>query len=428
MNLERGMVMSKTIWKNKDLIDVSILIKDGTHGTHKDVPDGIPLLSAKDIKNGALEIPFYCRKITLDDYKQIHTTYEIAKDDLLLTIVGTIGRVAIVTNTFNKFTFQRSVAIIRLNKHQILPTYAFHYFQSEKFQRVLLRKESASAQGGVYLGELGKTKIHFPEDIKEQSNIAQILTTCDKVIEQTEAAINKYKAIKQGMLHDLFTRGLDENGKLRPTPSEAPDLYKESELGLIPKDWEVHTLGECCKTPCSYGINAPAVNYNSRLPLYLRITDITENGAYNKNDRKCVDAPTAHQYVLNEGDIVFARTGATVGKTYLYNSQDGILIYAGFLIKFSPNKNILDSYLLKSYTETDSYWNWVNTYSQRSGQPGINGNEYSSLLLPCPKIEEQNKITTIFASMDQKIQGEKILLNKQKLVKKSLMKILLNNN
>ena len=73
----------------------------------------------------------------------------------------------------------------------------------------------------------------------EQRKIARILTTVDNLIEKTEALIAKYQAIKQGMMHDLFTRGVDENGHLRPTYEEAPDLYKPSELGWIPKEWEV---------------------------------------------------------------------------------------------------------------------------------------------------------------------------------------------
>ena len=94
--------------------------------------------------------------------------------------------------------------------------------------------------------------------LPQQRKIANILSTCDEVIEKTEAAIAKYQALKQGMLHDLFTRGIDvKTGKLRPSYQDAPELYKESDLGLIPKDWEVKDLGDVgevkmCKRIFSY--------------------------------------------------------------------------------------------------------------------------------------------------------------------------------
>jgi len=86
-----------------------------------------------------------------------------------------------------------------------------------------------------------------PTSLAEQRKIARILSTVDEVIEKTEAAIAKYKAIKAGMMRDLFTRGIDlKTGKLRPSYEEAPELYKESELGWVPKEWEVVRIGECC--------------------------------------------------------------------------------------------------------------------------------------------------------------------------------------
>lgn len=292
--------------------------------------------------------------------------------------------------------------------------------------RQFANKANGSTRYGLTLDVIRNAKIPYPVSVQEQERIAKIGFTIDTVIEQTQAAIEKYKAIKQGMLHDLFTRGLTANGQLRPTPQQAPELYKQSELGLIPKEWEVKRLEECCIGSCSYGINAPAVDFESNLPLYLRITDITENGEYNKHNRKCVNDSQSENYVLMDGDIVFARTGATVGKTYLYKPEDGKLIYAGFLIKFSPDRTKLNSYFLKSYTETGNYWNWVSANSLRSGQPGINGNEYSSMKIALPLIEEQNEISIKLKSIDTKLQSEESLLSKYQSIKKGLMSDLLS--
>jgi len=355
--------------------------------------------------------------------------FRIEKGDVIITkdseTPDDIGIPAVAIENIENLVCGYHLALLKPKTDKIDGAFLAKQLATYTVNRQFANKANGSTRYGLTLNVLENASIPHPVSLDTQRHIAQILTTCDKVIEQTEAVIAKYKAIKQGMLHDLFTLGLDKNGKLRPTPTEAPELYKESELGLIPKEWEVKRLSECCKVPCSYGINAPAVDYDSKLPLYLRITDITEDGFYNKNGRKCVNALNSNQYSLNEDDIVFARTGATVGKTYLYNTEDGKLIYAGFLIKFSPDPNLLNSYLLKSYTETPQYWDWVNIYSQRSGQPGINGNEYASLLLPYPTIDEQNQLANRFTVIDINIKNEVNSFDKYEKIKIGLMNQLL---
>ncbi len=269
------------------------------------------------------------------------------------------------------------------------------------------------------------TFIH-PTSLPEQRKIARILSAVDAVIEKTEAAIAKYKAIKSGMMRDLFTRGIDlKTGKLRPRYEDAPEFYKQSELGWVPKEWEVVRLGECSDTGFKYGINAAATEFTPLLPVYLRITDIDDDGHFIAKNKTSVNSEESKYYVLVDGDIVFARTGATVGKTYLYDKNDGELVFAGFLIKFNPNSNKLHPYYLKTYTETGFYKNWVIVYSSRSGQPGINGKEYAELLISLPKIEEQKQIVKSFISANKIILDEQTALLKYQQLKTALMSDLL---
>ncbi len=104
--------------------------------------------------------------------------------------------------------------------------------------------------------------IEVPADLAEQRVIAQLLDTLDTAIRETEALIDKLKAVKQGLLHDLLTRGIDANGQLRPPQSEAPQLYKESPLGWIPREWEASTVGDCCD-----------VHNNLRLPIASEVRE-----------------------------------------------------------------------------------------------------------------------------------------------------------
>ncbi|WP_151898820.1 restriction endonuclease subunit S domain-containing protein [Oceanisphaera profunda] len=115
-----------------------------------------------------------------------------------------------------------------------------------------------------------------------------------------------------------------------------------------------------------YGINAAAVPLTGLLPVYIRITDISDDGYFKPTEKVGVNSTLSHLYQLSEGDIVLARTGASVGKSYLYNQNDGLLIYAGFLIKMSPNKSKLDPKYLSQYLKTEKYWDWVTVNSMRS--------------------------------------------------------------
>ena len=126
----------------------------------------------------------------------------------------------------------------------------------------------------------------------------------------------------------------------------AREGYKKTELGWIPEDWEVKRLGECVRTAPSYGMNAPAVKFNEKLPVYLRITDISDDGRFIAETKVSVNHLAYKEFYLEVNDIVFARTGASTGKTYLYTPFDGLLVYAGFLIKFSINPEILNPVLL----------------------------------------------------------------------------------
>ena len=204
-----------------------------------------------------------------------------------------------------------------------------------------------------------------------------------------------------------------------------PEGYKKTLLGVIPKEWKVKRLEFLCSNKGDYGINAPAVTYSKDLPTYLRITDIDDDGRFITVNKTSVNSSNSENFHLQEGDIVFARTGATVGKTYLYNPNDGDLVFAGFLIRFSPDIQKIIPSFLRAYTNTSIYWNWVKIISQRSGQPGINAAEYCSLQIPVPPLKEQQKIVKILSVWDKAIEKQTQLIEKLELRKKGLIQQLL---
>lgn len=187
-------------------------------------------------------------------------------------------------------------------------------------------------------------------------------------------------------------------------------------------EWEEKSLGKCLLKHPDYGVNAASVPFSEKLPTYLRITDISVDGYYLSNEKVSVDIDATSDNYLEDGDIVLARTGASVGKSYKYRKEDGALVFAGFLIRIKPDKKKLNSDLLFHFFSTEKYWNWVNITSARSGQPGINGNEYANLPIPIPStLKEQQKIADCLSSIDNLItaQSKKVEILKEH--KKGLM-------
>ena len=174
-------------------------------------------------------------------------------------------------------------------------------------------------------------------------------------------------------------------------------------LKLLHNDWEQRKLGEIASS-FEYGLNAAAKEYDGE-NKYIRITDIDDNTheflTYNLTSPD-IDLTDVENYKLAEGDILFARTGASVGKSYIYRDSDGLVYYAGFLIRARIREEYDAEFVFQS-TLTDKYNKYIAVTSQRSGQPGVNAQEYSEFEIRVPEKEEQTKIGTYFHNLDHLI-------------------------
>lgn len=173
--------------------------------------------------------------------------------------------------------------------------------------------------------------------------------------------------------------------------------FKEYKLSELSKD-----------NKGTYGIGASAVEYSKDLYTYLRITDIKEDGTLDYSNLKSVDDDNAKKYILEKGDIVFARTGNSTGKAYYYDGEIDNLVYAGFLIKFSLDKNKVNPRFIKYYTMTNEYKNWVKEVQTGSTRGNINEKMYGNMIIRLPPRDYQNKIIALLEKIDKKIE-----LNKQ---------------
>ena len=163
-------------------------------------------------------------------------------------------------------------------------------------------------------------------------------------------------------------------------------------------------------------MNAAAKNYDG-VNKYIRITDIDEaSSTYTDKDIVSPDGVLTDNYLVNNRDILLARTGASTGKSYLYKKSDGKLYYAGFLIR--ANVTTHDPYFVFSQLHTHRYWRWVSIMSARSGQPGINSQEYSSFPIYTTSIEEESKIANLLSLLDERIATQNKIIDKlQSLIK-----------
>ena len=387
--------MSASVWRKCRLRDIAYIYRGGNFQKNDFTPEGKPC-----IHYGQMYTHFgtFTDKVLTYLPEDIFKKSRIAvSNDVIMAITSeTVEDVCSCVAWIGKedIAISGHTAIIH---HQQDAKFLSYYFHSDSFFTQKSRVAHGSKVIEMNPSDLEKTTIIFPKDPEEQQRIASILSTCDTVIQKTQKTIDKYKAIKQGMMQDLFTRGLTKDGKLRPSFKDAPELYKESELGMIPKEWEVKELGECSNKP-EYGLNTPAVDYDGHIG-YLRITDIDDDSHRFIKDGITSPLEYSEEYKLFDNDLVFARTGASVGKTYLYSKEDGNLYFAGFLIKF----RILDNYSSKFiyyHTLFPRYKNWVVCYSMRTGQPGVNAEEFATFKLPIPSKTEQTAIAARLSSMD----------------------------
>ena len=368
--------------------------------------EGVPMISVGEIRDGYLAVTEKTPKIPADIVRRL-PQFVLRTDDIVFGRKGGVDRSALITKDQDGW-FLGSDGICVRPAVSMSARYIAFQFRSTFCQSSLLRNAIGTTMPSINQSILGSLSIPLPPSLPEQRAIAEALSDADAWIESLEQLIAKKRQIKQGAMQELLT------GKKRLPGFEGK--------------WEVKQLGECLSCRPTYGINASAVPYSDTLPPYIRITDITDDGRLSSVNRTSVKSSFADQYFLSDGDLVFARTGASVGKSYLYRLEDGPLVYAGFLIRVRPNASVLLPSYLACFVTTKHYWNWVRLMSMRSGQPGINGNEYAQMPVYLPSLAEQEAIAAVLYDMDSDIVALEARLSKARQIKQGMMQQLLTGH
>ena len=279
------------------------------------------------------------------------------------------------------------------------PMYLGYYMNTPYYHKQLIPLMQGIKVLSVSKGNISKTEISAPKTIDEQQKISFLLHLIDQRAAIQSKVIETLKKYKRGVISVPLSS--------KNNPYYSSETWKEVALCDVASGFE-------------YGMNAAATVYDGS-HKYIRITDIDDNShLYSQDVPVSPEGQVDEKYRVRENDILFARTGASVGKSYRYQRSDGDLYYAGFLIRIHVNSDVNCGYVFQN-TLTEAYRRWVLLESARSGQPGINAEQYKQYRFLLPPLEIQNKISTLATNLDNLICKEENLLSQVEQAKIALL-------
>ena len=267
-------------------------------------------------------------------------------------------------------------------------------------------KDESTGLPSLSKESINETVLSVP-NVVEQNHLGNFFADLDRLITLHQRKYDKLVIFKKSMLEKMFPKDGESVPEIRFAGFTDP--------------WEQRKLGDVASS-FDYGLNAAATEYDGQ-NKYLRITDIDdETHEFSKSDltTPLADLAMSADYLLKEGDLLFARTGASVGKTYLYRQFDGMVYFAGFLIRARIGEGADPEFAYQA-TLTDAYKKYVAITSQRSGQPGVNAQEYADYQLMLPSKTEQQQIGMTLRSLDDLITLHQRKLELLQNIKKSLL-------
>lgn len=288
------------------------------------------------------------------------------------TIIGRKGNINKPIFVESKFWNVDTAFGLNSNQNLLASKYLYYFCLNYDFNR----HNKAVTIPSLTKVDLLKIEMPLPPKPTQLAIVAE-LDKINELIQLKKQQLKDYDQLAQSIFYEMFGD---------PVENE--------------KGWEVKKLGEIALEKMSYGSGASAVPYNQKI-RYIRITDIDELGCLKKDivsPNICED-----KYLLSDGDILFARSGATVGKTFLFKSTYGSCIYAGYLIRLRPNTQIVIPEYVYHYTKTHYYRSFIESNQRVVAQPNINAQQYSSLKLPLPPLPLQQQ----FAARIEAIERQK---------------------
>ena len=299
--------------------------------------------------------------------------------------------------------------VFRANPEVIDPKLFPFFLHSDAFMHRMVDISVGGLSPTINWGDLKHQEFLLPPK-DQQAQLAKLLWAMDDVIERENQLVNSVKKSYDTLINQFMIHGNYQDGQLIKT-----------KCGLLDSRIETYRLKDCLSEKPMYGANASSKAYEPDSPRYIRITDIDDEGNLIKEDKVTIDSLDYKQYVLSDNDFLFARTGNTVGKTLLYKSDMGSAVFAGYLIKFSINKELLNPQFLFYFTKSLKYESFKRKMIKVGAQPNINSEEYQSIVLPKFSIQVQNELCEKLDDLKANIDLIKAKISSSQSLQKSII-------
>lgn len=302
--------------------------------------------------------------------------------DVIISTVRTYLK-AIASITENDLIVSTGFAVIR--PKSINSTFLKYSLLNVNFIDEVISKSVGVSYPAITSTELMGIEVIIPPLIEQEviaAYLDQKVGMIDAILSEKEEMVEQLQQYRKSLISETVTRGLNPNAPMKDSGIDW--------IGQIPEHWECAMLKYYLAQSLQYGANESAESDNRDWPRYIRITDIDEIGKLKEETFKSLDPQKAKDYMLEKGDVLFARSGATVGKTYLFD-EDYPACFAGYLIRARCGAKLLPQYLYL-YTYTNEYDNWKNSIFIQATIQNIGADKYSTMPILVPTIEEQRSI------------------------------------
>lgn len=358
--------------------------------------------------------------------------FGIERGDVMITkdseTPDDIGIPAVVVDDIPNLVCGYHIALIKPRRDKVDPIYLAKQLALTETARYYGRLANGSTRYGLSYQSIARTPIRLAP-LSQQQRIADILSTVDEAIEQTEALIAKARQIKTGLMHDLFTRGVTPDGKLRPPRKEAPQLYKKSPLGWIPKEWAFDHLSELA-TRIVDGVHHTPSYIEHGVP-FVTVKNLTGSRSIDFDDLNFISHRDHQEFIRRAdpkvGDVLVTKDG-TLGVSRLVESwhpEFSIFVSVALL---RPLGSRLRPQMLHIFFDSGAYERQLGHLSAGTGLKHIHLEHFRRFVIPLPGVDEQDRIGSMAGLIESKLQVEERQLDKLRKAKHGLMQDLLTGH
>jgi restriction endonuclease S subunit len=333
------------------------------------------------------------RRITVEGYKNCGVSLA-PPGSIVLSKRAPIGQAAIldVPSTCNQGCF----LLTRLDGVDE----RFYYYALIHLRPALEALGRGSTFMELSADDLRSVRMPFPSESSQHIAANYLDRETDRIdglIAEKERMLALLEEKRTALISRVVTRGLDPDAPMQPSGQEW--------LGEIPAHWSAWRLKHLASEALSYGANEAALEDNPEWPRFVRITDIATDGSLRDETFKSLPPEVAEPFLLEDGDLLFARSGATVGKSFIYRPSWGIACFAGYLIRFRSDRNKVLPDFLNLYAQSSVYWHQVSTGTIQATIQNFSAEKYADIIVPLPPMSQQREIVEAMANKQARFDG-----------------------